>query len=383
MTDIYLDNAATTFPKPECVYTTMDVVNRTLSVNAGRGLYAAARKAADLIERARNLLLSLIHADKMAEVVFTASATVAFNEIIGGIQWNSSDIVYVSPYEHNALMRPLYLAKEKYHFQLIELALKQDTYEIDLEKNEYLFHRNPPTHLLISQVSNVTGYILPVEELFSLCKEYKPWVIIDGSQAMGLVSFDYQKTPVDFYVFAGHKTLYGPLGVGGFIQKKGRKLKPYLAGGTGSDSLNLHMSQDQKGLEPGSPNIVAIAGLEAALCQRQEEKELLQQERFLVQILVEKLSKEKKIILYLPQEEKRTGIFTFAVKGSLSSDIGYLLDEDYGIGVRAGYHCAPLIHKYLQDEDTLGVIRVSVGCFTTMEEMNRFVQAIEEILESY
>lgn len=139
---IYLDNAATTFPKPESVYTEMDYVNRNLAVNTGRGSYSLARKATEIIDRTREKALKLVKGKDVADIVLTPSATIAMNVIIGGLDWSGADVCYVSPFEHNAVMRPLHLISEKYGFDLIELPLKSETLEIDFEKGIYVFHES-------------------------------------------------------------------------------------------------------------------------------------------------------------------------------------------------------------------------------------------------
>lgn len=162
---IYLDNAATTFPKPEAVYRALDRANRNAAVNAGRGSYALAEQAKQLIEDTRGLLLTLTKAKPAAEVVFTPSATFACNQIFGGLPWKREDIVYVSPYEHNAVMRTLHFLQKRYGFAIEELSVDAGTLELDLEKIRYQFIQNPPTVLAMTHISNVTGYILPVEEV--------------------------------------------------------------------------------------------------------------------------------------------------------------------------------------------------------------------------
>ena len=169
---IYLDNAATTFPKPESVYTEMDYVNRNLAVNTGRGSYSLARKATEIIDRTREKALKLVKGKDVADIVLTPSATIAMNVIIGGLDWSGADVCYVSPFEHNAVMRPLHLISEKYGFDLIELPLKSETLEIDFEKMEYMFSMNPPTKVFATHISNVTGYILPVKEITEMAKKY-------------------------------------------------------------------------------------------------------------------------------------------------------------------------------------------------------------------
>ena len=417
---IYFDNAATTYPKSERVYKAMEEANRRLAVNAGRGSYRLAKKAASVIEETRKNILKLAKAEEVAEVVFTPSATLACTQVLGGLSWDKEDTVYVTPYEHNAVMRVLHLLQQQYGFQIEELAITPETLELDMEKIKYQFGKRPPNVVVMSQVSNVTGYIVPWEEIARETQKYEPIVIMDGSQGFGLVPVQLKNTPVDFYIFAGHKTLYGPLGVGGYINNRGKHLKHLLAGGTGSDSLNLEMSKDTAGYEPGSHNIVAIAGLLEAtreileketsvkeellqeeLAEKRQQQEELWQKKFqqdlrreqeLRQYLEEKLSKIPGVILYLRkcEQEKesivkkraikeRTGIVPMNIEGYKAADVGMVLDEDYNIAVRTGYHCAPLIHKYLKDEDYAGVVRISLGKFNTKEEIDYLVKAVEEI----
>lgn len=417
---IYFDNAATTYPKSERVYKAMEEANRRLAVNAGRGSYRLAKKAASVIEETRKNILKLAKAEEVAEVVFTPSATLACNQVLGGLSWKKENTVYVTPYEHNAVMRILHLLQQQYGFQIEELAIAPETLQLDMEKIKYQFGKRPPNVVVMSQVSNVTGYIVPWEEIAREAQKYESVVIMDGSQGFGLVPVQLKNTPVDFYIFAGHKTLYGPLGVGGYINNRGKHLKHLLAGGTGSDSLNLEMSEDTAGYEPGSHNIVAIAGLLEAtreileketsvkeellqeeLVEERQQQEGLWQKKFqqdlrreqeLRQYLEEKLSKIPGVILYLgkcEQEkesivkeravEERTGIVPINIEGYKAADVGMVLDEDYNIAVRTGYHCAPLIHKYLKDEDYAGVVRISLGKFNTKEEIDYLVKAVEEI----
>ncbi len=386
---IYLDNAATSFPKSEAVYRAMDEANRNFAVNSGRGSYALAEKAESIIEETRGLIRTLAQAQEMAEVVFTPSATFACNQILGGLHWEKTDVVYVSPYEHNAIMRVLHMLQKQYGFEIEELAINAKTLELDLEKITYQFIQKPPRVLCMTQVSNVTGYVLPVKEVAALVKESGAVVIVDGSQSFGLIPAELKNSGIDFYVFAGHKTLGGPFGVGGYVNHRGRELEIVYAGGTGSDSLNLNMPERAPGrYEPGSPNVSAIAGLHAALKELGTDGESMyrsvrgirQKERFLFRGLEEELRRIPGVQMYFPVEkERRSGICSFNVEGYQASDVGMLLDEDYHIAVRCGYHCAPLIHKYLRDEEYGGTVRVSVGRFNTEEDVERLVKAVDEI----
>lgn len=384
---IYFDNAATTFPKPEAVWRAIDEANRNYAVNAGRGSYTLAEQAEQMIDRTRNQIRELARADEGAEVVLTPSATLACNQILGGLDWKESDVVYLSPYEHNAIVRVLYLLQERFGFRILELAVDERSLELDLDKIRYQFLQDPPDVLCMTHVSNVTGYILPVEEIASYVKDRDTTVIIDGSQALGLIPVELRGSGIDYYIFAGHKTLYGPFGAGGFIDQALKKLYPVIAGGTGTDSRNPRMPETGvKRYEPGSLNLPAIAGLHAAIeelgSDGRRQQKLCDREKVLIGELEKGLQKVPRVFLYLPgDEKKRSGICSFSIEGYQAEEVGMLLDEDYGIAVRCGYHCAPLIHKYLRDEGYGGTVRVSVGQFNTREEIEALIRAIRDIVK--
>lgn len=375
---IYLDNAATTYPKSENVYKALDEANRELAFNSGRGSYKCARMAAQIMDGVRNKIIKLVKANNMADVIFTPSITIALNQILQGISFVKGDVVYLSPYEHNAVARVLHLIEKRTGIILKEMPLKEDTLEIDIEKLQYLFLKDKPRCVCCVHVSNVTGYVLPVEEIFEIAKKYDAITIMDTAQSLGLVDIS-SSVKVDFLAFAGHKTLYGPLGIGGFVDYGHYELKECFAGGTGSDSLNLDMPDSIPGkYEFASANIVAIRGLDEALnevesCKSNEiEKELLS-------YLIGKLGGIEGVHMYLPPEGKHIGIVSFTVEGYKSEDIGIILDEDYDIAVRTGFHCAPLIHKWLKDEETLGTVRVGIGRYNTKADIDALCGALQEL----
>lgn len=379
---IYMDHAATTYPKPEEVYAAMDTVNRSLAFNANRGSYQEAMAAHEIMEETRTLLLQLVQGEGRAEVILTPSATIACNQIIGGLSWQSSDVVYVSPYEHNAVIRPLHLQQQRFGFTIRELPLKQDTLELDVERLPYLFETEHPRAVFLTQMSNVTGYCPPYQQVFALAKPYGAWTVLDAAQSLGLLPLDLTQTKADAVVFAGHKNLHGPFGCGGFFLRHGMELAPYLAGGTGSDTMNPNMpGEGTLRYEPASPNIVALAGLRAAL--KHPYSDALEREKEHAEYLVESLKQISGVTLY-PAAEYRTehyvGIVACNVKGLQAADTGMILDEDYHIAVRTGYHCAPLIHAYLKDEASGGVVRISPGCGSSREELERVVRALREMV---
>ncbi len=376
---IYLDNAATTFPKPEHVYIEMDRVNRTLAVNAGRGSYRAAKEAAEIIDDTRQLLLKLFHAQGIADIILTPTITHAMNQILGGIELNELSTVYISPYEHNAVARTVNMLQKKYGFKVEFIPLTTDL-KIDISKTEYQFAQKPPSIVIINKVSNVTGYVIPAEKVFQIAKKYNAYTIMDAAQAAGLVEIDMSSADADIICFAGHKTLYGPFGVGGFALKHGVQLGTFFAGGTGSDSLNLNMPDSSPGkYEAASKNIIAIAGLRAAL-REVDTNQHFNHSIEITDYLLEKLEDLENIQLIGAYKDGSTlGIVSFVVDGYKSEDIGKILDDEFEIAVRTGYHCAPYIHDYLKDKDYAGTVRIGTGIFTTKEDIDCLIEALETL----
>lgn len=375
---IYLDNAATTFPKPESVYVAMDQMNRK-AVNAGRGAYKSAHEMSVLIADTKQKLRKLIGEDSNTPVIFSPSITIALNQIINGLKFNGGECVYVSPYEHNAVARTIARVQELYQLKVKELPLDNNL-EIDLEKMKYEFSQDRPSCIFCTHVSNVTGYILPVKEIFEEGKKYNSINVLDTAQSLGLVPVRGKELNADIIAFAGHKTLYGPFGIGGFFNLSNVPLLPVVTGGTGTDSLNLHMPEGPEAkYEAASENIVAIAGLNAALgCLNQEA--LFQHESELTEWLISILSEIKQVTLLVPPIGKRGGIVSFTVNSLKSDDVGTILDQDFDIAVRTGYHCAPYIHKYLRDENKMGTVRVSLGQYNTQEDIYSLISAIKELV---
>lgn len=387
---IYLDNAATAFPRPEAVCRAVDEANRGYAVNAGRGSYALARRAAEVIASAKEEIRALAGAEPDAGIVFTPSATIACNQIFGGIPWKRGDVVYVSPYEHNAVMRVLFHLRAQYGFVIEELALDGETLLPDPEHIAYQFRQKRPAVVAVTHVSNVLGCILPFARIAALARECGAVTVVDGAQALGLVPVDLGQTAVDFYVFAGHKTLCGPEGTGGFISRGGIALRPYLAGGTGSDSLNSEMDlRTPGGFEPGSSNTAGAAGLGAAVREiRRTVREtgdaavFLKRQRALGKRIADGFLKTAGVTVYRAGDfAQQTGIVAFGVRGYTAEEAAALLDEEYHIAVRAGYQCAPLIHRHLHSEASGGVVRASVGRYTAEEEADALVRAVREIAE--
>lgn len=377
---IYLDNAATTFPKPDLVYEKMDDVNRNYAINAGRGSYKLAREASELIFDTKKRLRELVKDKKNSSVVFSPSITIALNQIINGLNIKDGETVYLSPYEHNAVARTVNHIAKKVNVEILQLPLNNETLEIDLDKMKYQFSIKKPDYIISTHVSNVTGYILPVEEIFKEGKRYNCVTVLDSAQSLGLIDVNSNNINADIIAFAGHKTLYGPLGIGGFINIGNIELDEYIVGGTGSDSLNLDMPVDGEGkYESASQNVIAIAGLNVAL-KVLNQKSLFEKERELTEYLVKKLRQLDNVVILAPEKvEKHVGIVSFLVRGFNSNDVGEILDEDFDIAVRTGYHCAPYIHSFLKDKKNLGTVRVGLSQFNSKKDIDKLIFALKEL----
>ncbi|WP_050699152.1 aminotransferase class V-fold PLP-dependent enzyme [Anaeromassilibacillus senegalensis] len=380
---IYLDNAATTFPKPECVYNRVNAIQRTIAVNVGRGSYSAASEAMQIVDETRMLLSSLVGAERPDCIVLTPSATIAANEIILGLEWDEYKTVYVTPFEHNAIARPLHSICEKFNIEIRFIPFNAETQGVDVEELRRVFALNPPDYVFINQVSNVTGVIIPVDQICGSAKEYGATVIVDGSQSVGLIPINLKDSDVDFLVFAGHKNLYASWGIGGFISNTKYPLQPVLAGGTGSDSLNLNMSTlIPGGFELGSPNIIAIASLNESLKWLQQIglNNIEKRKQCLTTRLIEGL-RRCEALLYTPAAGiGHTSVVSFNLPGYEANEVGTILSEDFDIAVRTGYHCAPFVHELIRTVDVHGTVRVSVSYFNSESDVDALIAAVEDIM---
>lgn len=368
---IYLDNSATTFPKPECVYEIIDKTSRN-AFNAGRGAYNQSKDALKTIDNARIEIASFVNANP-SKVIFTSSATEALNTIINGIGIKDGDNVYVTPFEHNAIIRTLNAKKANINI----IPFDKKDWKVDIHKLNDMFAIRKPKAVFVSQISNVTGFEPDYGIIFEHSVRYNAINVLDAAQGYGIVPIHTNN--VNYVVFAGHKSLYGSFGVGGFVKLSNDNLIPYMYGGTGSDSLNPNMPENcPEKYEAGSHNIVAISALlEGAKWIKKENIE--ENEREITNYLVKKLRKNNKIKLFIPYNDNVIGIVSLAIKGYDSDDVAAILAEDFDICVRSGYHCAPYVHDFIGSKEYKGTVRVSVSAFTKKEEIDSLVKALEEI----
>lgn len=374
---IYLDNAATTYPKPEVVYATLDNANRKLAFNAGRGSYKKAQEVSKIIQETKQLLADLVHTtpDKVA---FESSATESLNIIINGLDLCQGDTVYVSPFEHNAVIRPLYNLQKETGINIEIIPFDEKTWQLKEEDLKDLLTLKPPKAVFCSHISNVTGYILPFTQVFKIFQQYNAITVLDCSQSLGVLNPTVEN--VDFIVFAGHKSLYASFGVAGFYNLSNIQLKVTKSGGTGSDSLNHNMPEIGAGrYEAGSLNGVAIAGLNASLKWLQTNHVYFHEKK-ITDYTIKQLRTIKKIKVFLPDSlENILGVISFDVDGYTAADVGAILSDEYDICVRTGYHCSPFIHKFIKSQEYFGTVRIGVGAFTNINDIDELISALKEL----
>lgn len=378
----YFDNAATTFPKPECVYNQMDLIYRQMGGSFGRGDNEFSRSAKQLADETRQLIQNLFHCPAK-QVVFQPTATISLNVIIQGLIVSGAKNIFVSPFEHNAVTRVLHHYAGLGRITVHQLSVTKDL-QYDLQRIQYQFDCDRPDLVIVSHASNVIGLVAPAEEIFLLAKEYGAKTVLDMSQTAGLVDCNIGLESFDFAVFAGHKTLFGPTGISGFVMKPDIVLPPVLFGGTGFESANQEMPVNlPERYEIGTMNTSGLAGLNAALKWINEKgtdnhysDELSKRERLLALIGDYDFIQ---IVGDVPGR-KYVGIVSCTMNGIASDTAGQLFFEQ-GIAVRTGLHCAPLAHQFLGTYPA-GTIRFSVSCFTSHQDFDELKAALDYIEEN-
>lgn len=370
----YFDNAATTYRKPEGMYDYVAQYMQENGANVGRGAYKMSSEGGKHLSLLRKKILSLVAAPETKTVVILPSATVALNAILFGLDFNEKAIIYISHFEHNAILRPLHELQKRKEIEIRFLAMcHEKRFEYDIEQIKKDFARENPAAVIVSQVSNVFGTVAPVEQIADAAKQYCASTIVDAAQACGLVECNLSN--IDYYVFAGHKTLLGPDGIGGFICNRSTSLRPIIYGGTGVDSANREMPKTvPERFEAGSINLMAVVGLEYSVDWIMAHKDLmLSREEDNIKRLYETLSVFHWLKIVTPYPHTR-GIISCKVDGYTSDEFGNILC-DHGIAVRSGLHCSPEAHRYIGTFPE-GLVRFSVSCFTDDNDFEMLKKAL-------
>ena len=385
MKKIYLDQASTTYPKPECVARAVFEYMTGNGSNINRGCYESAYDTEEVVLETRELLCELFDGPDCKNVVFTKNVTESLNIVLKGFL-KSGDHVLTSSMEHNAVMRPIrQLESAGVEFDRISCNIQG---ELLLEEMEALLKPNTKA-IVMMHASNVCGTILPLKEVGAFCKEHGLKFIVDCAQTAGMIPISMKDMNINALCFTGHKGLYGPQGIGGFILQEDMigEINPILSGGTGSISHTEEIPEFMPDrFEPGTMNLPGIFGLHAALnwIKNTGMENIHNKEKNLTGLFLEKLKEldskgEKLCLIGKETAEGHTAVVSVQTPGRDVSEVAYLLDKNYGIMTRVGLHCAPSAHKTLGTYPT-GTIRFSFGYFNTEEEVLFAVKALEELL---
>ena len=376
---IYLDNAATSFPKPEQVYRDMDHALREIGVGPGRGSHRRGLAANRLVFEAREEVAGLFSIRDSARVIFTHSATEALNLAINGLL-KPGDHVVSTTMEHNSMVRPLCLA-EKHGVEITWVPGDKNGL-VDSKRIGAAIRSN--TRLVaVNHCSNVTGAIQPIEEIGVLTRKRKIWFLVDAAQSAGIIPIDVYAQNIDLLAVPGHKGLFGPLGTGLLFIAEGMELRPFVVGGTGGfSSANEQPETLPERFESGTMNTPGIAGLKAGVefVMNTGVNAIGLNEAKLVTQLHDGLREIHGVVVHSPRsKEMRGGILSFTVNGLDPAEIGYRLDSEHDIAVRVGLHCAPEAHRTIGTFPG-GTIRVSPGYFNTEEDIEGFLRALRAII---
>jgi len=381
MARIYLDNAATSFPKPEPVYTAIDACNRRLGAAAGRGSYGSAVEAADIVRRCRLNLARLFNAEGPDRFAFGLNGTDALNAALHGLL-RPGDHVVTTAAEHNSVLRPLRTLSDRG----VAVAVIDCDETGRVSREAVRASLRPETRLVaVTHASNVTGTIQPAAEIVSAAKAAGAFVLLDAAQTAGHVPIDLAALPVDLLAAPGHKGLLGPLGTGLLYVRPGVEecLLPIRQGGTGTSSeIDHHPAAMPELFEAGNLNVPGIAGLEAATrwLLDQEVGTLRRHEQELTARLLDGLAMIPGLRFFGPSSpEDRVGVVSLTADGWPPHDLAAVLDSEFGVEARAGLHCAPLIHRRLGTAETGGTLRLSLGAFTTSAEIDTAVDALRRL----
>lgn len=381
---IYLDNGATTLQKPECVREALLEAMASMG-NSGRGVHDASLYAGRIIYRARESLAELLGAAAPEQVVFTANATESLNLVLVGL-FGPGDHVITTVCEHNSVLRPLYRLQG---VELSVLPVKAEAGEerqagiLAYDELESLLRPNTKA-LIITHASNLTGNITDLEQAAAFAKKHSLLLIVDAAQTAGAVPMDMERMGIDVLCFTGHKGLYGPQGTGGVCVRPGLSIRPLKVGGSGIHSFDReHPSEMPAALEAGTLNGHGIAGLGAAARWLLEigVEQIRAREQALLRRFVDGVKEVEGVTLYgNPDLDRRTGIQSLNIRDYDSARVADWLYEDYGIAVRGGAHCAPLMHEALGTREQ-GAVRFSFSYFNTEAEADEAAAAVRELAE--
>ena len=376
---IYLDNAATSFPKPKEVATAVYDFMVNNGTSSGRGSYKKAMQSDYIVYECRKLIGKLFNFDNPKKVVFTSNVTDSLNIAMRGIL-KENDHVITSSLEHNAVWRCLKTLERDINIKIDTVECSKDgiTNQQDIKK----YIKKDTALIVFTQASNVLGTIQPIREIGAIAREHNIPFLVDSAQSAGAMKIDVKEDNIDILAFTGHKSLLGPMGTGGLIINTDIDIKPLKAGGTGGDSAYEYQPDYYPNhLETGTSNVSGIAGLREAIKFLNKEgiENIHNKEKELTKYALEKLETVKDIEIYGPKDcEKMLSVISFNIKYKRPEDVGSILDQKYDIMLRAGLHCAPTAHSVIGTKER-GTLRIGLGYFNEKEDIDKLVEALNNL----
>lgn len=380
--EYYFDNSATSHPKPLSV---IEKVQQTLihfNGNPGRSGYKKAVQIDREIYNVRNKIAEFFNIKNPLQIAFTSNATESLNFAVKGMGFENCHIIS-SVLEHNSVLRPLHYLKDEKNVTVSFAEPAENTDKLLKNINSQI--RENTKAVILNHISNLTGYIMDIEAVGKLCREKNLIFILDVSQSAGFTKIDVEKAGINILCFTGHKSLFGMQGTGGIYVEEGILLNPLLEGGTGSFSkLSRQPKVMPELLESGTLNTPGILSLGAGIdfINSVGLDKIQEHEYKLTKLFIDEVSKIKNIVIYGDKNIFRGPVVSINIKDVSSSELAGILDEEFNISTRGGFHCAPLAHKYYGTYET-GMVRFSFGYFNTEEEIMYAVNALREISEFF
>jgi len=376
---IYLDNAATSYPKPQQVAKSIYDFMINNGSSSGRGSYQRAMQSDFLVYETRKLVGELFNFKDPKKVIFTSNVTESLNLALRGIL-KENDHVVTSSLEHNAVWRCLKTLEKERNIKVTKVPSTKEGYTnpIDVAKSI----KENTKLIVFTHASNVLGTIQPIKEIGKIAKDKDILFLVDAAQTAGMCNIDVKEDNIDLLAFTGHKSLLGPMGTGGLIINCDYNINPLKAGGTGGDSAYEYQPDYYPNkLETGTLNVSGLVGLREAIkfINKESIEKIHNKEKELVAYALDKLKEVKNIEIYGPQNiEDIVGVISFNIKNIRAEDAVHELDSKYNIMIRAGLHCAPNAHELIGTKE-IGSMRIGIGYFNEKEDIDKLVQALNEI----
>jgi cysteine desulfurase/selenocysteine lyase len=377
---IYLDNSATTFPKPDVVYDFMHQFYKKHGVSPGRSGFDAAIATEEVVHETRKMLTKLFNGDDPNRLTFSYNASDSLNMVLQGLA-NPGDHVITTMLEHNSVLRPLHHLAISSNVELTHIPFDSHGY-VDPDDFKKALRKNTRM-VVVNHSSNVIGTVQPLAAIGRICREAGVLFIVDSSQSAGAIPIDMKAMFIDVLVFTGHKCLMGPTGIGGSYIMEGVPIRGTRFGGTGVRSAQkTHLEEFPYLMECGTLNLVGVAGLNAGVKWVLEQgiDQLHHREIMLWDRLRKGVQNIENVTTYCAESiENQNPVLSLNIKGFESGDVGTLLDVDYNIACRTGLQCAPMVHEGIGTDKIHGTVRLSMGPFNTEAEIDSAIEAIGEI----